>query len=112
MRDGEQAGIARVFHAITLKRAEIISIAEFGAQLLKDFPVALLALRAHLLFQVAFEVGRDMVIVEERVVYVEKEDEAGHGVLPYRRTHQRAKCDAPLNAGLVIAQIAAMTIEA
>jgi hypothetical protein len=78
MRDGEQAGITGVFDAVALERAEIVGVAELGAELFEDFPVALLTLRADLLFQMVLEVVRNAVIVEQGVVDVEEEDEVRH----------------------------------
>src|SRR5579864_1257839 len=79
MRDGEQAGIARVFQTVTLQRAQIIGIAKLGAYFFKEIPIMLLAIRADLLFKMALEVGGNAVVVEQRVVDVKEEDEIRHG---------------------------------
>ena len=39
----------------------------------------LLALRANLLLQMALKIGGDAVIIEQRVVNVEEENDLGHG---------------------------------
>ena len=80
VRDGEQAGIAGILQAIALQGAEIIGVAKFGAQLLKNIPVNLLALRTDLLLEVALEISGDAIVIEQGVVDVEEEDEAGHKV--------------------------------
>jgi len=79
VRNRKQTGIARVLQAIALERAQIIRIAKLRADLLEEVPVMLLAFRANLLLQMALEVGGDAVIIEQRVVNVEEEDEVGHG---------------------------------
>jgi len=48
---------SRVLQAIALQGAEIIGIAKLCANLLKEVPVALLALRANLLLQMALEIA-------------------------------------------------------
>ena len=49
----EQVRVARVLDAVALQRAEIVGIAEFGAQVLEERPVAVLPLAPHLPGQVA-----------------------------------------------------------
>src|SRR5438094_10509142 len=68
-------GIARVLYAIALERAEVVGVAELGAERLADRPVSLLPLRPDLARQVALQVGGDAVVVDERVVDVEQEDD-------------------------------------
>jgi len=70
--------------AVALERAEIICVAEFGADFFKKIPVVLLALRANLLLQMMLEVGSDTVVIEERIVHVEQKDDIGHGATPPR----------------------------
>jgi hypothetical protein len=79
VRNRKQAGIARVFQTIALESAKIIRIAQLSADLLKEVPVMLLALRANLLLQMALEIGGDMVIIEQRIVDVKEENDFGHG---------------------------------
>ena len=64
--------VVRMLDAITLQRAEVIRIAELGAQLLENRPVAFLALRADLARQMAPEIVGDPIVVQQRVVDVEK----------------------------------------
>jgi hypothetical protein len=45
-----------------------------GAQLLEDHPVALLPLGPDLALQMALQVGGDAIVVEERVVHIEQEN--------------------------------------
>ena len=75
-RDGEQVRVARVLDAVALQRAEVVGVAELGAQRFEDRPVALLALGADLAREVALQVGGDAVVVEQRVVDVEQEHDA------------------------------------
>jgi hypothetical protein len=62
-----------------LERAQIICIAKLGANLLKKVPVVLLALRANLLLQMAFEISGYAVVIKQCVVNVEKENYLRHG---------------------------------
>src|ERR1700746_2395083 len=73
MGDCEQSRIARIGDSISLQRAQIIGVSEFTAQLLKEFPVALLSLVTYLLFQMTLQVFGHTVIVQQCVVYVEEE---------------------------------------
>jgi hypothetical protein len=72
----EEVGIARVLEAVALERSQVIGVAQLPAQILEQSPVALLPLRADLLVQELLEVLGDPVVVEERVVDVEEEDDA------------------------------------
>src|SRR6267154_3921066 len=75
MRHFEQFGVPRIFYAIALQRSQIVRIPEFGAQLLEDFPVALRTGRAYFAGEVLLEIVGDLVVIEERIVYVKKEDD-------------------------------------
>lgn len=79
--DDEQARVAGICDAVALERAEVVGVTEFGAQLLEEGPIVLRAFGADFAFEVAFEVGGDAVVVEQRVVHVEQEDDfvCGHG---------------------------------
>ena len=81
VRDGEQAGIARILQAVALERAKIIRVAKLRAELLKKVPVMLLAFRADLLFQMTLEVGGYPVVIEQRVVDVKKKNKIWHADL-------------------------------
>jgi len=71
----EKVRVARVFQPVALERSQVVGIAQLPAQRLEQRPVALLALGADLLVQELFQVLGDPVVVEERVVDVEEEDE-------------------------------------
>src|ERR1044072_3017244 len=75
MRNGEHTWIARIDSSIALQCAEIISIAEFSAQLFEDDPIALLPLVSNFSFKLAFEIGCDPIVVEQSVVDVEKKNQ-------------------------------------
>jgi hypothetical protein len=66
--------IAGMLDAVALEGAEIISIPEFGAQLFKDGPVALLALSADLAFEMAHQLSDDAIVVKQSVINIEEED--------------------------------------
>src|SRR5262249_20770012 len=74
----QQARVVRVGEPEALERSEVVGIAELGAQALELVPVALLPLGAELSGEVIAQVGRDPVVVEQRVVDVEEEDGPGH----------------------------------
>jgi hypothetical protein len=61
--------------AVALQRAEVVGIAELAAQALELDPVAVGARRTELAHQVLAQVGDDAVVVEQRVVDVEQEDD-------------------------------------
>ena len=52
-RDLQHVRIARTLDAVALQRAEIVGVAELGPELLEDLPVALLALGAERVDQIA-----------------------------------------------------------
>ena len=93
--DGEEFGIARVLDAVALQGSQVIRIAELGPKDFEDLPIALGAVGADLALQVTFEVGSDLVIIEEGVVDVEEEDGFGgrHGM------NQDSKLDGRYSAG-------------
>src|SRR5436305_2753896 len=80
MRNGEQTRITRVLDPVTLQCAQIIGISQFTAQLFKQVPVTLLPFMPNLLFQVTPEVGSNVVVIKEGVVYIKEKDDivAGH----------------------------------
>jgi hypothetical protein len=89
-------GIARIGPAVVLQRAEVIGIAELGAQLLEDRPIALLPLMPDLAFEMALEVGANTVVVEQRVVDIEQENHALlHSAVLARAESQTRSCPAP-----------------
>jgi hypothetical protein len=79
MGDFEELRVARHFNAIALEGSEVIGIAEFGAELLEELPVAFGRRRAHLIFEMALEIGGDMIVVDQCVVDIEEEDGPGAG---------------------------------
>jgi len=79
VRHRQQFRIAGPLDAITLQRAQIVRVSELGAQLLENFPIAPCAGFAHFIREVAFQIFRHAIIVEQRVVDVEKEHGARVG---------------------------------
>jgi hypothetical protein len=61
--------------AITLQSSQIIGVSEFRTNLLEPLPIALRPFRADVGMEVAFQDRGDMVIVEQRVVDVKKEND-------------------------------------
>ena len=64
--------ISRINSSIALQRSEIIGIAEFSPQFLEDGPIALLPFMSNLTFQLAFQISRHAIVIEQRVVHVEQ----------------------------------------
>src|SRR3989442_13569273 len=62
-----------MLHPIALQGTEIVRVAQLGSQLLEDGPVPLLPLASHLALEVSLEIGRDGIVVEQRVVDIEQE---------------------------------------
>jgi len=60
---------------ISLQRAQVVRVAQLGPQLFEDSPVSLLPLASDLALEVALEIGRDVIVVDERVVHVDQEDD-------------------------------------
>ena len=75
MRDGEQVGIAGILCPVALQGAEIIGIAELGAELLEECPVSLLPLMADLFLQMVLKVSGDTVVIEQSVINIEKKND-------------------------------------
>ena len=70
---------ARMFGPIPLQSAEVIRIAQFGPQLLENPPIFLRSLRADFAGEVALQICCHSVVIQQRVVYVEQEDDASRG---------------------------------
>src|SRR5208282_5799367 len=56
-------------------RAEIVGVAELGAQLLEIIPVALLMLVADVALEIAHHVGNDVIVVDQGVIDVKQEND-------------------------------------
>ena len=67
-----------MLHAVSLQRTEIVGVTELGSERFEDRPVTLLTLDADLLGQVGLEIRGNAIVVEQRVVDVNQEDN-GHG---------------------------------
>ena len=59
---------------IALQGAEVVAVAQISEELLEDRPVAVPAGRPELTFEMASEIGLDAVIVQQRVVDIDQED--------------------------------------
>ena len=74
----EDSRIVQIVEPVTFERAEIVGIAEFRPQRLEDRPVAVAGVRAEGRCEMRAEVVLDPVIVQQRVVDVEQEDNVVH----------------------------------
>src|SRR5215471_10970706 len=66
---------ARMFVAISLQSTEIIRVAQFRPQLLENVPIFLRSLCTNLPGKVALQICCHSVVVQQRIVYVEQEDD-------------------------------------
>src|SRR2546428_581001 len=78
---------------IPLQRAQVVRVAQLGPQLFEDGPVPLLPLASDLALEVALEIGRDVIVVDQRVVHVDQEDD------PMARGHSTATAAAASTTG-------------
>src|SRR5262249_33436468 len=77
--------IARVLSAVSLESADIVAIAQLGEQILKDPPIALAGGGAKGALEMVLKVLLYRVVVEQRVVDIDEEDERiarPHAALP------------------------------
>src|SRR5664279_6629989 len=81
----KQPGVAHVFQPVTLQRPQVVCVAKLAAQLFENRPVPVPARGPELTREVIAEVLFHAVVIEQRVVTVEQEDDVvrrGHFVLP------------------------------
>src|SRR3954451_15779467 len=71
--------IARMLHAISLKRTEVVRVSELVPKRLEDLPVLLLALVSQLAIHVPHQMRDDAIVVQQRVVDVKQRDDGMHG---------------------------------
>src|SRR6185437_1083055 len=98
-RHGQQLYLARVFVPVALERADIVAITQLREQILQDRPIALAGGSAKSAIEMLLEILLDPIVVEERVVYVEEEDDRMrrcHAALPARLCRQRLRQAAGL----------------
>src|SRR3954454_14023290 len=71
--------IARMLHAISLKRTEVVRVSELVPKRLEDLPVLLLALVSQLAIHVPHQMRDDAIVVQQRVIHVKQRDDGMHG---------------------------------
>src|SRR5262245_19317610 len=76
IRNAYQMRGTRMFVPISLQSAEVIRVAQFCPQLLENVPIFLRSLGADLADEMGLQICCHSVIVQQRVVYVEQEDDA------------------------------------
>jgi len=74
----QQPRIVHVAEAVALQRAQIVRVAQLGAQRFEDCPVAIAARDAELALEMTPEIVLHAVVVEQRVVTIEQK----HDVIP------------------------------
>jgi len=73
-RDGQKLGIVGMLKPIPLQRAEVVGVAEFLPQSLEHFPVLPLTRTPDCTSEVAPKIGGHSIVVEQRIVDIEKKD--------------------------------------
>src|SRR6266851_883248 len=102
----QQLHLARVFDAIALEGSDIVAIAELHEQILQNPPIALAGGEAKGALEMVLQVLLDPVIMEQRVVYVDEEDDRMtrfHAALPLRLWRQRRMAGRPRRARIICA---------
>src|SRR5215813_6798678 len=77
-RHPQQLRAMQVLEPVALQRSQIIDVSQFAAQLLKNYPVSVASDDPVRLFQVLFKMSLHAIVVDERVVNVEQEDDVRH----------------------------------
>ena len=78
VRDAEQSRIVHVLEPVAFQRAQIVGVAQFVAQFLEDLPVSLACGGAVLDADMHIQIGLHAIVVQQRVVDVEQEDDVVH----------------------------------
>jgi Acetokinase family len=76
-RHAQHLRTMQVLRPVALQRAKVIGISELAPQLFKDFPVSVARHRAVGLLEVLAQMGLHAIVVDQRVVHVEQEDDVG-----------------------------------
>ena len=64
-----------MLHPIALQRAQVVGVPELTPQFFEHGPVSLLPLAADRALEVALEIRGDVIVVDQRVVHVDQEDD-------------------------------------
>src|SRR6476660_1391412 len=81
IRHAKQLLGVRMFGPIPLQSTEVIRIAQFGPELLENPPIFLRSVRADFAGEVALQICSHSVVIQQRVVYVEQEDDASRRII-------------------------------
>jgi len=74
-RDGKQVVIVGMVDPVSLEGAEVVGVTEFRVQLLENLPVLSLARESGFSFEIPPKIDRHSIVVEERIVDIEQEDD-------------------------------------
>src|SRR5689334_13232002 len=94
-RHQQQPRVAHISEAVALQRAQVVRVAQLGAQLLEDRPVPVPAFDTELAREMIPEIVLHKVIVEQRIVAVEEEYDIirnGTGVAHWPAPSRAAEC--------------------
>jgi len=72
-----------MFGSIPLQSTEVIRIAQFGPQFLENAPIFLRSLRADFAGEMALQICCHSVVIQQRVVYVEQEDDVSRRIIGF-----------------------------
>src|SRR5262245_11996679 len=87
-RHREHAWIERRLVPEPLQRAEVVRVAELCPQRFENLPVPCGQGRPYMGVEMAVEIGRDAVVMDQRVVQIEERDDVvGHDVRAYLATY-------------------------
>src|SRR5215471_5016828 len=75
--------VLRVFDTVALQRTEIVSIPQLHEQVLENCPVPIARGGTVLALEVGLDIGLDAVVVEKRIIDVDKENDLVHRSYPY-----------------------------
>ena len=70
--------VLRVFDTVPLQCTEIVSIPQFDKQVLENCPVPIATGGTVLALEVGLDVSLDVVVVEQRIVDIDQEDDLVH----------------------------------
>ena len=88
-RHGKQLDVTRMLAPIPLQRTEVVAIAELGEKVFQDAPVAVASDAAIRTLEMIFQVLLNPVVVEQRVVDVDQENDRVRGVIDNSESSRR-----------------------
>lgn len=103
-RHAQNPWIVQVFQTVALERAEVVGVAPLDTKVLENGPVPIPAFRPELALEMSLEVGLDVIVVDQRVVDVQKKHGVGKGS---HARHRFAAARAPGGRGTIFTGVMA-----